>query len=47
MRNLKSGFLWPFVGGFLLGVVGLLTLEPASATRTLATNLASAAHLGR
>ena len=48
MRSLgKSGFLWPFVGGFLLGVVGLVTLQPAAATRTLATNLATAAHLTR
>ena len=47
MRNLKSGFLWPFIGGFLLGAVGLVSLQPSDATRTLATNLATAAHLTR
>ncbi len=28
---LKSSFLWQFAGGFLLGAVGLLTLQPADA----------------
>ena len=48
MRNFgKSGFLWPFIGGFVLGAVGLVTFEPAAVTKTLATNLATAAHLTR
>lgn len=25
---LKSSFVWQFAGGFLLGAVGLLTLQP-------------------
>ncbi|MEN2793363.1 hypothetical protein ABC974_27335 [Sphingomonas oligophenolica] len=46
MRNIgKSGFVWPFIGGFLLGAIGLVTLEPAAVTRTLVTNVATAAHL--
>ncbi len=29
MRNiLKSSFVWQFAGGFLLGAVGLFTLQP-------------------
>ena len=30
IRVLKSSFLWQFVGGFALGAVGLLTLNPAT-----------------
>ena len=29
-RILKSSFLWQFAGGFMLGAVGLLTLNPAT-----------------
>ena len=48
MRDiLKSGFLWQVAGGFVLGAVGLVTLHPAAANRTLADNLASATHLTR
>lgn len=32
---LKSGFLWQFVGGFALGAIGLVTLQPSEATRNL------------
>lgn len=32
---LKSSFLWRFVGGFALGAIGLLTLQPGEATRNL------------
>jgi len=44
---LKAGFFWQFAGGFALGAVALLVFQPASANRTLATNIATAAHLGR
>ena len=27
----KSGFFWQFVGGFAIGAVGVVTLQPASA----------------
>ncbi|WBH15213.1 hypothetical protein [Sphingomonas radiodurans] len=29
-RILKSSFLWQFAGGFVLGAVGLLTLNPTT-----------------
>jgi len=44
---LKSSFLAQFVIGFALGAIGLVTLQPAGATRTLADNIATMAHLGR
>jgi len=44
---LKAGFFWQFAGGFVLGAVALLVFQPANATRTLANNLATAAHLSR
>jgi hypothetical protein len=44
---LKAGFFWQFAGGFLLGAVMLILFEPATATRTLENNLATAAHLTR
>ncbi|MCP3735097.1 hypothetical protein M9979_09475 [Sphingomonas sp. RP10(2022)] len=32
MRKMfKSGFFWQFVGGFAIGAVGVVTLQPASA----------------
>jgi hypothetical protein len=32
MRSLiKSSFLWQFTGGFMLGALGLLALQPAEA----------------
>jgi hypothetical protein len=48
MRSfVKAGFFWQFAGGFALGAVALLVFQPASATRTLATNIATATHLAR
>ncbi|MES1972699.1 MAG: hypothetical protein V4472_09590 [Pseudomonadota bacterium] len=48
MRALvKAGFFWRFAGGFALGAIALLVIQPADATRTLADNLATAAHLSR
>jgi hypothetical protein len=32
MRSvLKSTFLWQFAGGFLLGAIGMVTLQPTGA----------------
>jgi hypothetical protein len=48
MRSfMKAGFFWQFAGGFALGAVALIVFQPASATRTLGANIATAAHLGR
>ena len=36
MRSIfKSSFFWQFSGGFVLGAVGLLALQPAEARHTL------------
>lgn len=29
-RVIKSSFTWQFAGGFVLGAIGLLTLNPAT-----------------
>jgi hypothetical protein len=48
MRSIaKPGFTWPFIGGFVIGAIGLVTLQPADATRSLANNIASAVHVTR
>lgn len=39
MRGFKNSFLQQFVGGFLLGAVGLVALQPAEATRNLAERM--------
>ena len=44
---MKAGFFWQFAGGFALGAVALLVFQPADATRTLESHLATAAHLSR
>lgn len=44
MRTIfKSSFLWQFAGGFALGAVGLLTLQPTEATHNLARHFTPAA----
>ena len=35
MRILKNSFLWQFGGGFVLGAVGLIALQPATERHTL------------
>jgi len=30
-KVIKSGFFWQFVGGFAIGAVGVVTLQPANA----------------
>ena len=43
MRNiLKSSFLWQFGGGFALGAIGLVALQPADARHTLVGHFAPA-----
>jgi len=42
MRNFKNSFFWQFAGGFALGAVGLLTLQPADAGRLPADYAATA-----
>lgn len=44
---LKSGFLWQVASGFALGAIGLVSLQPPEANRTLADHLATATHLAR
>ena len=35
MRSIiKSSFLWQFGGGFVLGAIGLVALQPADALRS-------------
>ena len=48
MRDfLKSSFLWQFAGGFVLGTLGLVALQPADARHTFAQHFIPAAHLQR
>lgn len=38
---IKSSFLWQFSGGFVLGALGLIALQPAAETQALRTHVAS------
>jgi hypothetical protein len=42
MRQFKTSFLWQFSGGFVLGAVALLTLQPAEGQRTFAGHVSHA-----
>ncbi|MEG3163512.1 hypothetical protein U1701_02780 [Sphingomonas sp. PB2P19] len=45
MRNiLSSSFLWQFAGGFVLGAIGLVALQPAAETQALRSHVASIVH---
>lgn len=45
MRSfLKSTFLWQFAGGFLLGAIGMVTLQPGGG---IANPFSAAAHVSR
>lgn len=45
MRSIiKSSFLWQFSGGFVLGALGLIALQPAAETQALRAHVASVAH---
>ncbi len=39
---LKSSFVWQFAGGFVLGAIGLVALQPAAATHELVSRFAPA-----
>lgn len=41
---LRDGFFWRFAGGFVIGAIGLLVLQPAEA-KGLVNNLATAIHI--
>jgi len=40
---LKDGFFWRFAGGFVVGAIGLLLLQPAEA-KVLASDVAMTIH---
>jgi hypothetical protein len=40
MRAIKSSFFWQFAGGFVLGAVGLVALQPAEQTQELVSRIA-------
>ena len=42
MRLLRQGFVWQFMGGFALGAVALLTLQPAEGRHAVASHLSRA-----
>ena len=35
LNTLKSSFVWQFAGGFVLGAIGLVVLQPAEPTQEL------------
>ena len=37
-RIVKSSFFWQFSGGFVLGAIGLLAMQPAEARQTFASH---------
>ncbi len=42
MRNMfNSRFFWKFLGGFAIGAIGVVTLQPASAEQAQAAPAAS------
>ena len=47
MRILKNSFLWQFGGGFVLGAVGLIALQPATARDTFVGHFTPAAMVQR
>lgn len=48
MRSiLKSGLVWQFAGGFLIGAVGLFTLQPHDNVKPRADPSTTAAHVAR
>lgn len=44
---LKSSFFWQFAGGFAIGTIGLVALQPAEARHNIATHLLPATPLQR
>jgi len=48
MRSvLKSGFLWQFAGGFLLGAIGMVTFQPGQPAGTIADSMGIASQSDR
>lgn len=47
MRSFKTSFFWQFAGGFVIGTVGLLAFQPASATRAFASHFVAAEQVRR
>ena len=43
----KSSFFWQVTAGFVLGVVGMVALQPAEATRTLASHFGHSQEVAR
>jgi hypothetical protein len=39
MRNFKNSVLWQFAGGFVLGAVGLVAMQPGEAGRAVSERL--------
>ena len=39
VRAFKTSFLWQFAGGFLLGTLGLVALQPAEVTHNIGRHL--------
>jgi hypothetical protein len=35
LNRFKSSVVWQFAGGFVLGTIGLVALQPADATREM------------
>lgn len=48
MRSIvKSSFFWQFSGGFVLGALGLLVMQPAEARQELSHHFAASAQIQR
>jgi len=48
MRSIvKSSFFWQFSGGFVLGAIGLLALQPAEARQAFASHFEQSASITR
>ena len=40
LNKVKNSFFWQVAGGFVLGAIGVVALQPAEATHSLATHFA-------
>ncbi|MFS0773310.1 hypothetical protein [Sphingomonas sp. 1P08PE] len=40
LHIIKSSVVWQFAGGFVLGAIGLVALQPADATREMVSRFA-------
>lgn len=45
MSAIKSSFFWQFTGGFVLGALGLLAIQPAEARHDLVQHLTAHHHV--